>query len=142
MNLFIDTEFNGFGGELLSLAVCDEYGRSWYEAITVADLQPHPWVAANVLPVLMKRPIRRGLAQRQLQAWLMAYDRIHVIADWPEDIAHFCQFLITGPGERLNTPPLTLEVRRDIDSSGSRIPHNALADAEAIRRAHLTLLRT
>jgi hypothetical protein len=33
---------------------------------------------------------------------------------------------------RINTPPLTMEIRRDLDAV-SEIPHNALADARAIK---------
>ena len=56
----------------------------------------------------------------------------------PEDIAHFCQSLIVGPGARINTPHLTMEIRRDLDAV-SEIPHNALSDARAIRAVHLAM---
>jgi hypothetical protein len=39
--------------------------------------------------------------------------------------------LITGPGTRLDTPPLTMEVLR-VDTVSTN-PHNALADATALR---------
>jgi hypothetical protein len=61
-----------------------------------------------------------------------------LVADWPEDIQHFCELLITGPGLRLDTPPLTIEIRRDLDAV-SALPHNALEDARAIKRKHLEL---
>jgi hypothetical protein len=64
-----------------------------------------------------------------------------IIADWPEDIKHFCDALITGPGLRLDTPPLTMEIRRDIDAV-SAVPHNALEDARGIMRKHLELEAT
>ena len=69
--------------------------------------------------------------QCSLRLWLAQFDAVHIVADWPEDIAHFCKALITGPGYRLDTPPLTMEVLR-IDA-GSELPHNALADARGIR---------
>ena len=143
MRLWIDCEWNGDGGELLSLALIDENGRQFYAAVRPTE-EPDPWVAANVLPVLeapgIPAPIlcadTRELA-RYLCSHLTDYSAIHVVADWPEDIARFCQALIIGPGQRISTPPLTMEVNRGIDSTLSEVPHNALADARAMRLMHL-----
>jgi len=129
MRIWIDTEFNSFEGELISLALVADDGREWYESLGCAD--PHPWVAENVMPVIGKPAMPRRLAQLSLSLWLEAYPSVHIVADWPEDIAHFCQFLITGPGTRIDTPPLTMEVRRDLDAV-SKVPHNALEDARAM----------
>ena len=71
--------------------------------------------------------------QESLQKFLHGFDKVHIVADWPEDIKHFCDALIIGPGMRLNTPPLTMEVLR-IDAQ-STLPHNALHDARGIRDA-------
>lgn len=136
MRLWIDTEFNEFRGALISLALVDEVGREFYEVLECK--KPGPWVAANVMPILGQAPIPMPLFQRRLQAWLSLYPFIHVIADWPEDIEHFCCALIAGPGQRINTPPLFMEVRRDLDAT-SQLPHNALADAKANRLAHLAM---
>lgn len=138
MKLWIDTEFNDFKGALISIALVDENMRTFYRALECAD--PAPWVADNVMPVLDTPAVPLSQLQDELQTFLSVYSEMHLIADWPEDIAHFCNVLITGPGMRLRTPPLTMEVRRDLDSSASAIPHNALADALAVRRAHLGLL--
>ena len=67
----------------------------------------------------------------------MRFDTIHIIADWPEDISHFCNALLTGPGTRLNAPRLTMEVCRDLHGD-SKIPHNALEDARAIAEDAIT----
>jgi hypothetical protein len=133
MRIWIDCEFNEFQGDLISLALVDEDGREWYEVLPCEN--PGPWVAKHVLPILGKPAIDRRYFQSLLQEFLCRYPSVHIIADWPEDIAHFCQALITGPGMRLNTPPLTMEVVR-IDAE-SELPHNALADAHGIRRAML-----
>lgn len=130
MNLYIDTEFNEFGGALISMALVSECGREFYEVLPCAE--PGEWVAENVMPILGKAPIPGHQFQARLQAYLGQFDSIHVVADWPEDIQHFCFALITGPGMRLNTPALTMEIRRDLDAD-SALPHNALADARAIR---------
>ena len=65
--------------------------------------------------------------------FLGGFDDIHIIADWPEDIAHFCAALIVGPGERINTPLLMMSVVRI--EGVSKIPHNALEDAKGLRLA-------
>jgi len=150
MRVWIDTEFNGFEGDLISLALVDEVGRSFYRYMPCH--MPSDWVAQNVLPVLgMYRPEPVGAQpalkhpsnfwslrriQFALQQWLEVYDCVHIVADWPEDIAQFCRVLITGPGLRIDTPPLTMEVRRDLDAE-SLVPHNALEDARAMRAVHL-----
>lgn len=133
MNIYIDTEFNDFGGELISLAMVDENGREFYAVLNCPN--PTPWVAANVMPVLGRPHASLRMLQTRMEAWLAVYPLVHIVADWPEDIAHFCRALITGPGMRIDTPPLSLEVRRDLDSEASAIPHNALEDARAIWRA-------
>lgn len=133
MKLWIDCEFNEFGGELISLALVDENGREWYESLGCD--KPGEWVAEHVMPIIGKEPVSRDFFQFSLCNWLAVYESVHVIADWPEDIAHFCQCLITGPGRRLGTPRLTMEVVR-IDAT-STLPHNALADAHGIRAAML-----
>lgn len=136
MRLWIDTEFNEFKGELISLAMVDEDGREFYTVLGCDN--PGPWVKENVMPILGQEPVPLLMAQRNLFDFLRVYDAIHVVADWPEDIAHFCNFLITGPGFRFDTPPLTLEIRRDLDAV-SAIPHNALEDAKAMRLVHLAM---
>lgn len=131
MNIFIDGEWNSYGGELISLALVTEDGRSFYEVVGCDN--PDPWVAENVMPKLGKPSITLQELQKQLELFLrqFEFDSVHIIADWPEDIMWFCKVLITGPGTRLDTPPLTMEVLR-IDTI-SLYPHNALADATALR---------
>lgn len=136
--LFLDCEFNGFGGELLSIALVSEVGDQFYMVVSDTTETPTPWVAENVLPVI--GPYKhcgatgtRSQIRLALQDALLSFSRgIHIVADWPEDIIHFCKLLLTDtPGQRINTPPLTMEIVR-IDST-SELPHNALADALAIK---------
>ena len=69
--------------------------------------------------------------------FLNEFTSLHLIADWPEDIAHFCAAIITGPGEMMNIPSFTCEVRRDLSTKNSKILHNALSDARAIYEADI-----
>lgn len=135
MRIWIDTEFNEHAGrhELISMALVAEDGREWYEVQWCA--RPGQWVTDNVMPKLGKTAITRSAFAESLREFLAGFKAVHIIGDWPTDIALFCDALIVGPGVRLDTPPLTMEVIR-LDGE-SADPHNALADARAIRDVHL-----
>ncbi|MFZ5698456.1 MAG: hypothetical protein ACOY9J_07035 [Pseudomonadota bacterium] len=138
MRLFLDCEFNEFRGQLISMALVSEYGDEWYEVVPCEN--PGSWVAANVMPILGKAPLSSVTALSiSLHDFLSLFDSVHIVADWPEDIAHFCGALIVGPGIRIDTPPLTMEVLR-VDAI-SEVPHNALADARGIRGHILNMER-
>lgn len=134
--LFLDTEFNEDGGELISLALAG-FGFEWYEVLPCAA--PRPWVAKHVMPVLNRKPITMPQFQASLQGALCALGPAHIVADWPEDIAYFCRALITGPGQRIETPRLSFQIVRDLPDTActSRVPHNALEDARALRAAYV-----
>lgn len=143
MNMFIDCEYNGMGGQLISIALVpeDEQLEHFYRELVINE-PVESWVSDNVLPLLNQSqfmqvggiyaPCSRASLQADLAMYLKQYDSIHVIADWPDDIKYFCDLLITGPGTRIDTPRLTMEIRRDLDCVSEQ-PHNALADAIAIR---------
>jgi len=129
VRIFIDCEFNDYKGELVSMALVSDDGDEFYEALHCDN--PSTWVAKHVIPILNKEQIFFDDFQELLEEWLMKFDSVHLVADWPEDIQHFCNALITGPGDRLKTPPLTMEVVRI--NCPSDMPHNALWDARGIR---------
>ncbi|MDO9131976.1 hypothetical protein [Hydrogenophaga sp.] len=130
--LFLDCEFNGMGGALMSMALVGE-DVEWYEVLpTPTSLDP--WVAEHVVPHLNQTAVYRGEFQRSLQAFLMAVGPCIIVADWPDDIRYFCESLITAPGVAINTPPIMFELDRTIEYV-SAIPHNALEDARAIKRS-------
>jgi len=95
MKLFIDCEWNSYKGELISMALVPLNGESFYEVLEWSN--PKEWVAKNVIPVLGKYPICRDDFTEKLSAYLCKFDEIEVIADWPEDIEHFCRELIVDP---------------------------------------------
>jgi len=133
MRMWLDTEFNEFGGALISLALAAENGEVWYE--TLPCPRPGAWVAEHVIPVLGKPPEYQSEFKRKLSAFLCQYPAVHIVADWPDDIRYFCEAVITGPGTRVKLPSLTFELRFDLPdtASVSALPHNALADAIALR---------
>lgn len=130
MKMFIDTEFNGFGGELISMAIVSEDGAEFYEVLECND--PMPWVAEHVIPILNKDSIPEYLFKEKLRAFLNWYSEVHIIADWPDDIKYFCQQIMAGPGLMHSMPKMTFSIERGLSSKDSVIPHNALADARSI----------
>jgi len=137
MRLFLDCEFNEFKGQLISMALVAENGKEFYEVLHCDN--PGPWVKANVIPTLNRPPVPFDVFQMKLQSFLFQFSTVEIIADWPEDISHFCDSLITGPGSRINTPPLKMEIHR-VDTESS-LPHNALADARGIASYFKGLIR-
>lgn len=134
MKLFLDTEFNSFGGKLMSMALVPEYDRVsyWYCELEMND-QLHPWVKENVAPHMILVPSTMSQFQASLSAYLLQFQEITIVADWPDDIRHFCESLITGPGERISIPTV---IKFELDLSikyESKVPHNALHDAIGIQ---------
>lgn len=138
MKIYIDTEFNEYLGALISMALVAENGQEWY-GVRFCD-NPGFWVAKHVMPVLNKEPQRDSVLRTSLSDFLNRFDDIEIISDWPEDISHFCNFLIYAPGERIGPDKIKFTVTRDLPdtSTYSIIPHNALEDARSLMRSQIT----
>jgi hypothetical protein len=148
MRYFLDTEFNGWGGALLSLALVPDGGEELYLTLDW-DGALEPWVERHVLPYLDTVPpalvsprMSRVDAARTVSHYLASDPEPLIVADWPEDIAQLSNLLVTGPGAMVEAPPLTF---RFVPLSGfstaanSKVPHNALHDARALRDHILSL---
>jgi hypothetical protein len=88
-----------------------------------------------VPPGLDNRLDRVG-AGHDLARYLSTDPEPHIVADWPDDIAHFCRLLVTGPAEIVDVGRLNFEFVRlpgFSTAQNSRVPHNALHDARALR---------
>ena len=144
MRYFLDTEYNGFGGALISVALVPEDGdQEFYVSLLPLPDDLHPWVERHVIPYLRHVPpgldyaLERLNASQLLETYLAADRDAVIIADWPEDIAHFCYLLMTGPGEMIPVSGMRFEL---VDGTGfssarnSQVPHNALHDARALRQ--------
>lgn len=141
MKLFLDTEFNGFGGELLSMALVPEH-RSIEEFYCELECDFDtivPWVRENVIPHMDQEPISVEEMQRQLSRYLGKFDTVEIVVDWPDDITYFCKALITAPGERISIPNIIkFTINSLLGSADSVVPHHALHDARAIRNDYIT----
>lgn len=145
MKYYIDCEFDGLNGPLLSMALVSETGKSMY---AITDYVPRdPWVIANVVPHLyvvdaerISGPLICDANPAELadaiQTFLAPDADPHVIADWPDDIKYFCQYVITGPGQMIDVPGLKMSVKR-VDAYPTTlkgaVQHNAWWDAMALR---------
>lgn len=137
MKLFLDCEFNGFGGDLISLALVDENNQHFYEVLECAD--PITWVKDHVMPRLNQKPISLAQFQSHLQLYLSQYTSLEIVADWPEDFALFTRSLVLSAGKCIRTPPLTMQLwmQDPIETHvASENPHNALADAQALKLSY------
>ena len=142
LRYFLDTEYNGWGGALISLGLVPEDGGQ--ELYIVLDWEGplEPWVERHVVPYLDKVPDgfiaprrTREDAARDLAQWLVrehetqvhvSYPEsveLRVVADWPEDISQFCNLLTIGPGSMGTTGvPQTVAGRPSNRSSGKSTP--------------------
>jgi hypothetical protein len=141
----LDCEFNGFGGELISLALSGEAGELYLvrPEAELEAMQPHAWVEENVLPYLSLADARPDVMPlstfgRAIQAFLLPQASVTIIADWPEDLKHLMQCLIVAPGQMVRIPNLTLKLVQAAaypNSMTEAVQHNALWDARALRKA-------
>ena len=71
MKLFLDTEFNGFNGRLISMALVpeDKTKPEFYVELEIRD-QLHPWVRDNVVPHLVLNPCSYNEFQNKLANYL------------------------------------------------------------------------
>ncbi len=136
MRYFLDVEFNGFGGDLISLALVpeDHAAAPFYEVLPCAT--PVPWVAGHVMKVLQREPIERAEFVKKLGAYIEQDNYPIIIADWPEDVAQLMLMMMTGPGWRMPSDRISIELR-DLplfnSEAASKVPHNAMYDAMALR---------
>ena len=142
MRYFLDTEYNGWGGALLSLALVPDSGEELYLTLDW-DGKLEEWVERNVLPYLdsvtsglLSPRMSRADAARMLVHYLAGDRDPLIVADWPEDIALLNALLVTGPGVMAEIPRLRFEfvALAGFSTAGnSKVPHNALHDARALR---------
>jgi hypothetical protein len=148
LRYFLDTEYNGWGGALLSLALVPDDGEELYITLQWEGALEE-WVKRNVVPYLdtvseslLSAPMSRADAARTVAHYLAGDPDPLIVADWPEDIAQLSMLLVTGPGMMAEVPGLTfqfLPLSGFSTAANSKVPHNALHDARALRDHVLSL---
>ena len=150
MRYFLDTEYNGFGGGLLSLALVPEDGGEEFYVVLKCDAPLDPWVERHVVPylamvpaALLGPPLDRIAAAEALAHWLSHDPAPRIVADWPEDLAQWAMLFVIGPGQMVPMQGYSLEylpLRGFSTAANSAVPHNALHDARALRDHVMDLL--
>lgn len=160
MRYFLDCEFFGMGGDIISLALAPEnsgYYDELYIAFDQKELEAESWIVTlaeerrwvrqHVLPIVdapYATPERIGVRRsdvaklwpERLNKYFEGDPRPHIIADWPDDIAYMCKLLLTGPGTAIGVAGMSFEwVREDAYPTklDGAVQHNALWDARVLK---------
>jgi hypothetical protein len=99
-------------------------------------VEKHVLPYLDSVPQALRNRTDRNRAAHELAAYLAGDRDPVIVADWPDDIALFCRLLVTGPAEIVDVGGLKFEFIRSPGFStamNSRVPHNALHDARALR---------
>lgn len=149
MRYYLDTEFDGHSGPLLSLGMVSEDGLGLHlrTGVRAMDL----WVIRNVEPLMdrhdadvsgtLAKPSDMGAAIRSFieLSSQIGDDEHTIIADAPGDIARFCVALGTGEdgGWRPTEFPKMVFEYHNVEPYPTTLPgavqHNAWWDAMALR---------
>lgn len=135
MPLFLDCEFNGHKGRLISMALVSTDGPEFYAVLPLPTVV-HPWVQEHVVPYLVKEPEDEAIFRARLAMFLQRHQPGPIYADWPEDFTHLLDAICEPNGVRLN---VELDLR--LINSGDlkpEVPHNALSDARALMAWHVS----
>jgi hypothetical protein len=148
LRYFLDTEYNGWGGALISLALVPDHGEELYLVVD-CGVPIEAWVERHVMPYLDAVPeaLKSPRMSRADAAGYVAHYLSHdpdplIVADWPEDIALLSALLVTGPAMKADVPSLTFRYQAlpgFSTAAHSAVPHNALHDARALRDHVLSL---
>lgn len=143
MRYFIDCEFDGHNGPLLSIAMVRQDDESIH--IETTEDARDPWVIENVMPRLrlhqahVALQVPTTMVGRKLVAFIGTDNAPTIVADSPVDIARFCAAVSTAPGggyAACFADRISFEVH-DVDCYPTTLPgaiqHNAWWDAMALR---------
>lgn len=128
IKLFLDVEFNGTGGSLISAALVPAEGERWYEVLDTTGVELVSWVQENVMPVTHKPAVTMDVFEASLSTYLKQFGYIEFIYNAHADKRYLDDMLDGLPGVPL------YRCTRDgkLSAAHSIVPHNALYDAEAM----------
>lgn len=136
--LYLDTEFNGHGGSLISMALASTDGEHFYGVWNLPH-DIHPWVKQHVIPLLYSvedpRLIHEGFAASRaaLHAFLSRHQGATIVADWPADFGFLMSELVGSSFEQALNYQCTMKlIQTPPGEPKPLVPHNALSDAIAL----------
>lgn len=138
MRFYLDTEFNGFGGELISLALISPDGPQMYSGVQCLALID-PWVSQHVMPVLRLGTMWPKKTFRSMfHAFITQFKNPEIICDWHADAGYFCDLLAGEDyGSSLDFECRITILKTPPGQPVSLLPHNALEDARALMVWHV-----
>lgn len=135
MKYYLDTEFDGWKGCLLSMALVREDGEARYWVL-VNNEPTEEWVLENVEPHIHKGPAVLVCSEadlsREIYRFLKKDEDIEICCDWPDDIKYFCDVIVFGPGKCRGLKRVRFTFDRTLGDYSSKVPHNAYYDAVAM----------
>lgn len=141
MRYYVDCEFDGHNGPLLSIALVREDGESVYSRTT--NKAEDPWVQENVIGVMYEAPtscvmMPEDMVGHDLRLLINGDDDPVVIADSVVDIARFCLAVSTSSSGSWHS--VDGNIRFEVHDVAAypttlegAIQHNAWWDAMALR---------
>ena len=150
MRYFLDTEFNGFGGALISLALVPEDGSEEFYVVLDQPARSTRGSSATSCPISTMSPTacarraspRRGAAGAGRNGSRMT-PAPRSSPTGPRTSPNSPMLLVTGPGQMQQCRPGASAASRSPASrtaANSAVPHNALHDARALARPCLDRL--
>lgn len=140
---YIDCEFDGHNGPLLSIALVHEDGDSIHIQTHLDAFEP--WVRQNVMPIMDSHCAQKAVRVRYnevggvIRAFIGDCTSPTIVADSPVDIGRFCRAISTGQDGQwasANYDGMRFEVH-NVDCYPTTLEgaeqHNAWWDAMALR---------
>lgn len=139
-HFYLDTEFNGHGGELISMAIVSPTGFAWHSAKEVVA-QIDPWVSKNVMPKLTCRQLSHDAFRRSfLEGFIYKVENPKIFCDWHADAAHFLHLLSGADYQSSIDFPCEITILKTPPGYPvSKNPHNAYDDAVALMQWHMAV---
>lgn len=135
--LFLDCEFEDATRTLISVGLTNENGeREFYEVLPHSHVRDE-WVLANVIPILQQAPVTFEEYQKRLGKFLSQFPGVTIVSDHINDVAYYSRSLDQGSGKWVMTQPLNFIVDDELSAKKSKILHNAIFDARAVRDSFL-----
>lgn len=93
--MFLDCEFNGHNGRLISMAMVSNLtGKEFYEVLHIPhDEYIHPWVITNVMPILNKPAISEEEFRSKFTDYMLKHSGEPVVADSPADFRYLLDYM-------------------------------------------------
>ena len=128
VRLYVDTEFNGKKGALLSMGLYDPItNKEWYNAVKM-EAEYNPWVKDHVVPVLHTVPLEELEFIASFQDFITQYSFVEFVYNDNQDGHYLRQVIRSVKG----MPAHRYTRDGGLCSKHAVIPHNALSDAKAM----------